>query len=98
MVKLSVPDVPPPGEGLNTDTAAVPTTARSAAPIAAWSCVELTGVVGRSAPFQRTIEDVTKLLPLTVSVKAAPPTKAIAGEIVVTTGTGLSVGSTVTAG
>ena len=49
MVKVSVPDVAPPGVATLTD--AVPAFAMSAAEIAAWSCVELTNVVVRLLPF-----------------------------------------------
>jgi hypothetical protein len=81
--------VPPPGVGVNTLTSALPAVAMSAADIAAVSCVEETNVVGRSVPFQRTTESVTKRLPLTVSVNIAPPALADAGlrlEIVGTPG------------
>jgi len=42
--------------------------------------------VGRSLPFHRTTEPVTKFLPFTVRVKAAPPVSALFGEIVVIVG------------
>jgi hypothetical protein len=45
--------------------------------------------VGRSLPFHRTDEPVTKLEPFTVRVKAAPPLSALFGEIVVIAGMGL---------
>ncbi len=51
----------------------------SEAGIAAVNWVEETNVVVRSDPFQRTTEPVTKLLPLTVRVKAVPPALAVAG-------------------
>ncbi len=51
----------------------------SAARIAAVNWIEETNVVVRSDPFQRTTEPVTKLLPLTVRVKAVPPALAVAG-------------------
>ena len=41
--------------------------------------VALTKVVVRAAPFQRTADPETKLLPLTVSVKAGPPAVALLG-------------------
>src|SRR5712691_2003383 len=57
-------EVPPPGAGEKTVTCAVPLTARSVAGIAACSCVLLTNVVGRSAPFHRTTDAATNPLPV----------------------------------
>src|SRR4030042_2052634 len=73
IVKVWLLEVPPPGVGLKTVTLAVPAVAMSAARIEAVTCVELTYVVVRSVPFQRTTEPLTKLVPLTVRVKPAPP-------------------------
>jgi hypothetical protein len=50
--------------------------------------VELTKVAVGTAPPKLTIEDATKFVPLIVSVKAAPPAKALFGEIVVIVGVG----------
>ena len=61
-------EIPPPGAGANTVTCATPSDATSAAGIVAVSWPALTYVVGRSAPFQRTIDDEAKLPPFTVSV------------------------------
>ena len=52
-------DVPPPGVGLKTVTAAVPVAVMSLARIWAWSCVLLTKVVVRSLAFHRTTEEAT---------------------------------------
>src|SRR5207237_739516 len=82
-------EVPPPGAGVNVVTCAVPATARSAAGMAAVSCVADTNVVARSAPFQRTTELATKPLPLAVSVKPGPPAGAEAGLSPVVVGRGL---------
>src|SRR2546422_74420 len=60
MVNTSALEVPPPGVGENTVTDAVPAVARSAAVTAAVSRVALTNVVVRAAPFQRTLEPLTK--------------------------------------
>src|SRR5206468_457004 len=90
-------EVPPPGVGVTTVTLAVPAAAMSAAAIAAVSWMGLTKVVVRTAPFQRTVEPLTKPLPLTVSVKARPPAVALAGLKPVTTGRGLPT-VTLTAG
>ena len=73
-------------EGFCTVTEALPAAAISAAVSAAVSWVALTKVVGRFAPFQRTTEPLTKLLPFTVSVKAGPPATALLGESVVNVG------------
>jgi hypothetical protein len=81
-------DVPPPGVGVKTVTGTERAEARSAAVMAAVSCVVLTTVVVRSAPFQRTTEDVTNPLPFTVSGSAALPAAAVAGERLPITGTG----------
>jgi hypothetical protein len=50
------------------------------------NCVELTNVVVRVVPPNVTNEAETKFVPLTVSVKAAPPATALSGEIVVIVG------------
>jgi hypothetical protein len=85
-VKLIAVDVPPPGAGLVTVTASMPVEAMAAAGMAAVNCVELTNVVGIAAPPKLTIEAATKLVPLIVSVKAAPPATTVFGEIVVIVG------------
>ena len=77
-VKGKLPEAAP--EGLCTETWAVPWAAISAAAIAAVNRVALTNVVPRAAPFQRTVAPDTKLLPLTVSVKAGPPAVALLGD------------------
>ena len=78
MTKVRALDTAPPG--FRTVTEAVPAAAISVAGIAAVSWVALTKVVVRFAPFQRTTEPLTKLLPFTVSVKAGPPAAALLGE------------------
>src|SRR5258708_2049878 len=88
-VKVCAVEVPPPGAGLNTVTCDVPAAAMSLAGIAAVSWVELTDVVIRFAPFQRTTEPFTKLLPFTVKVNAAPPAIAPPGFRLVVLGSGL---------
>jgi hypothetical protein len=71
-------DAPPPG--FVTVICASPPLAMSLAGMEALSCVLLTKVVGRVAPFHRTTEPETKLLPFTVKVNAGPPTAAAAGD------------------
>src|SRR5437868_15080625 len=89
MVKVAPLDGPPPGVGLKTVTLAVPAVAMSAAVIAAVSCVLLPKVVIRSDPFKRTFDPFTKFVPLTVSVKFAPPAVAEFGLRLVIVGTRL---------
>jgi hypothetical protein len=89
MVNVWALEVPPPGAGLNTVTWAVPAAAMSVAGIDAVNWVEEINVVARSAPFQRTTEFVTKLVPFTVNVNAAPPAVAELGASPLVVGTGL---------
>ena len=60
----------------------------SLAGIAAVTWPAFTNVVVRAAPFQRTWEVATKLLPFTVSVNAAPPAAVLVGASDVSAGTG----------
>jgi hypothetical protein len=87
-VKVRVADVPPPGAGVNTVTGTARAVARSLALSAMRSWVALTTVVARSAPFQRATVEATKPLPLRVSVVAALPETALAGDRLLSTGTG----------
>src|SRR6266404_5372508 len=87
--RLSAADVPPPGAAVVTVTLAMPATARSVAGIAAVSCVALTNVVVRVAPFHLTVLPLTKPVPVTVSVKAGPLTSALLGARPVSVGAGL---------
>src|SRR3989441_6472345 len=80
MVKVRAPDVPPPGNGVNTVIWVVPAVVMSLEEMTARNAVLLTNVVGRSEPFQRTTDGATKLAPLTVSVNPAPPAVALLGE------------------
>src|SRR6266853_3955949 len=67
----------------------MPAAAMSVAGIVAVSCVGETNVVARAAPFQFTVEVLTKLLPLTVSVAAGPPAVTPDGLMLPRTGTRL---------
>src|SRR5437867_2157108 len=69
MLKLTVLGVPPPAAGLKSVTALLDALPISLAGIEAVSWVELTNVVVRSAPFQRTTDPAMKMLPLTVRLK-----------------------------
>ena len=82
-------DAPLPGAGLTTVTCAVPGVAMSVARTIALSCVLLTNVVSRLAPFHRTVEPDTKLAPLRVSTMLPEPAVALGGETDVTLGAGL---------
>src|SRR5882762_1402711 len=88
MVKAELPDVPPPGAGLNTVTCVVPAMAMSAAVMPACNCVALTNVVVRFVPFQLTTEPLRNPVPFTVSVNAAVPAVAFAGDSELIAGTG----------
>lgn len=79
------------GDGLFTTTKAVPEVSRSAAEIDAVSWLEFTKVVGLLEPFQLTVAPLTKLVPLTVRVKAEPFTRALVGLSEVITGVGLLI-------
>jgi hypothetical protein len=91
IVRVPALEVPPPGADVNTVTDTVPAVAMSAAGIAALNLVEETYVVGRLAPFHCTTESLMKPLPLTVSVKAAPPAVRDVGLMLEITGTGGSL-------
>jgi hypothetical protein len=80
---------------LDTVIAAVPGNAVSAAVIAAVSCVALTKVVGRGEPFQLTTSPLTKLVPLTVSVKPAGLQNGVEGSDVVEAESDVMVGATI---
>src|SRR6267142_3239408 len=88
MTKLTELDVPPPGGGLNTVTCATAASSRSVAGISALNSVAETYVVARLAPFQRTTELATKLVPVTVSVNPSEPTVTDGGLRLVIVGTG----------
>src|SRR6266567_3861619 len=89
MVKAALPEVPPPG--LDTVTWAVPAVAMSPGPMPVVTCVALTYVVGRLAPFQFTTDPLTNPLPFTVRRKPQLPAVAEAGSSEVIDGVGLPV-------
>jgi hypothetical protein len=90
IVKFTVLEVPPPG--LVTLTGAVPAEAMATAGMVAINCVAFPNVVARAIPPKLTTEDAIKFVPLTVSVKVAPPVKAVFGDIVVIVGVELTGG------
>ncbi len=83
IVKLAVPDaqVEPYASPFETWIDAVPAAATKNPSTAAVSWVALTKVVGRAAPFHRTLWLLWKFDPLTVSANDAAPEIAEAGEI-----------------
>jgi hypothetical protein len=88
IVNVSAFDVPPPGVGFTTVTAAVPEAAISLAEIIAVNCVEFTNVVGRALPFHCAMELAMKLVPLMVNANAAPPAAVVFGASDVSVGNG----------
>jgi hypothetical protein len=88
IVKFTAFDVPPPGPGLVTVTAARPAEATAAAGIAAVNCVELTNVVATALPPKLMTEEERKLAPLTDRVNAGLPATLLVGDIVEIVGSG----------
>ena len=76
---------------MKTVTGTVPAAAISVAGIVAVSCVLLPNVVERSAPLHRTTDAAMKFVPVSVSVKAGPPTVALDGAIELNVGAGFAV-------
>jgi hypothetical protein len=91
MVNETEEDVPPPGAGFTTVTAAAPVPARSAARIAAVNCVELTKVVTRLAPPHCTCELAMNPLPFAVKLNAPELIAADGGWMPDRSGMGLAV-------
>jgi hypothetical protein len=90
-MKTNPLDVPPPGVGFFTVTAAIPPVAMSLAGTDAVNSVPLTYVVVSPAPCHPTIEVETKFVPVTVRVNAAPPAVALDGESEARVGAGLLI-------
>ena len=86
MVKVWLPEVPPPGVGLTTVTLAVPAVATSLAKIVAVSCVAETKEVALGDPFQLTVDEASKPVPLAVRVNWALPAVVEVGDIEVRVG------------
>jgi len=63
-------ECPPPGAGLTTVTIAVPSRGCPSPGSSRQAGSEKRRAVARAAPFQFTVEVLTKLAPLTVSVRA----------------------------
>lgn len=91
VVNIAAFDVPPPGPGLNTVTASVPADTTSVAGMLAVNWVLEINVVALAELSNLTEELEIKLVPFTVSVKAASPSVLDEGDMLVIAGTGLSV-------
>ena len=87
-MKFTALEVPPPGPGLTTLTAAAPGSRMSPAGIAACNWLWLAKVVGRGEPFQFNSELNTKLDPFTVKVKPNPSSTTPGGDKLVIVGNG----------
>jgi hypothetical protein len=90
-VNVSAFEVPPPGAGFTTVTAAVPVALTSAARIVTVSVVLEIKVVARGEPFQSTVALETKLEPSTVMVKSELPAKVDVGVMEVVAGAGFII-------
>jgi len=88
MVNVRAFEVPPPGLELKTTTLAVPGATMSVAGTEAVNWVALTKVVVSAVPFHIMVDAFTKLLPVTVKVKAAVPAVRLRGDNEPATGTG----------
>lgn len=88
-VKFAATDAPPPGAGLVTVTGSVPPVTISDTRIDAVTCAALTNVVVSALPLKFTTAPLTKPVPFTVSVNAAPPAVPLDGDSVVIAGSGL---------
>ena len=84
-------EVPPPGAELITVIEAVPAVAISDDGTVAVNWVDEAYVVTRAEPLKSTVDEATKLVPLTVSVNKDPPAKVVVGEIEVIVGTELFI-------
>ena len=89
IVNVCTFEMPPPGNGLTTVTAAVPVALTSDADIVAVSVELEIKVVERAEPLQFTTEPETKFVPFTVSVKSELPAIVEVGEMEVVVGTEL---------
>src|SRR5688572_8927174 len=92
IVNTSALVVPPPGPGVWTLTIAVPSAGRSLAAIEASSFVVLISRVGRSAPFQRTTENVVNPAPITRSFNGPDVARTCVGSVALMVGTGFVTG------
>jgi hypothetical protein len=94
ILKFTEFEVPPPGVGLVTVIAGVPTVVTSVAKIVAVNCVAFTNAVVLGLPPKLTVDVETKFVPFTVNVN--PPEFAVTpvGESEVIVGTGFAAAVT----
>lgn len=88
MVKVTCPDVPPPGDGVKTTTVDVPGFCTSAAGTVACNCSWLRKIVIRVVPFQSTVEPGEKFDPLANRKNCGLPARMVGGLSDTSTGTG----------
>ena len=88
-VKLTAFELPPPGVGLKMVISKVPPLATSAAVICAVASVLSTTLVVRLLPLNLTVAPLTKLVPVTVRVKAPLPAVVVVGLMLLSVGAGL---------
>src|SRR5690606_2955313 len=80
IVNVAAPLAPPPGVGLTTRTEAERAVVTSDAGTVADALVALATVVARLVPSKKIVAPVTKLAPVTVSVKSALPAVTDEGD------------------
>ena len=90
-VKICAFEVPPPGAAFTTVTDEVPMARTSDARMVAVTDELETKVVDRGEPFQYTVDDPTKFVPETVSVKLLLPAAVEVGVRLVVVGTGFVI-------
>jgi hypothetical protein len=88
IVKVRLPDVPPPGEVVKTTTVAVPGLTIRIDGTMAVILLTLRKVVTSAFPFHSTTEPGEKLLPVTVKLNVVPPATAVVGDIALSEGFG----------
>jgi hypothetical protein len=88
ILKVAGAEDPPPGVGLLTEICTVPVLASSEGATVICSCVALTKVNVLGAPFQRTVEEAIKPVPVTAICSDELPTSAESGDKLDTAGLG----------
>lgn len=88
IVKVDVPEVPPPGAGVITETSALPEVARSAPGTSAITAEPLRYAVATGTEFQSTVEFGSNPEPFTSTCKSTEPAAALEGASDATEGAG----------